>query len=177
MNVELQLKLQAWVDGELPEGEARQVAGLVDHDQEALALAGELRMTKQFLGGNELEVKLPESREFYWSKIQREIERLDKPAVESRPDSWVFAWRRLLAPLSGVALIAFLSVLSMNLFHRGELDDSARYLVEVENLSEDIGSISYRSQSENMFVVYLYKKDQEPESDPEAEPADDTFFQ
>jgi len=177
MNVELQLKLQAWVDGELPDGEARQVAAIVEQDKDARALASELRMTKQFLAGNETEAKLPESREFYWSKIQREIERLEKPAAGSRPDSWVFAWRRLLAPLSGVALVAFLSVLSLNLFHRAEIDESARYLVEVENLSEDVGSISYRSQSENMFVVYLYKKDQEAGADTEAEPIDDAFFQ
>jgi anti-sigma factor RsiW len=177
MNVEQQLKLQAWVDGELPEAEARQVEMLAERDAEARALAGELRMTKQFLAGNEAAMKLPESGDFYWSKIRREIGQLEKPATDPRGDSWVFAWRRLLAPLSGVALIAFLSVLSLNLFHRAEIDDSARYLVEVENLSDDIGSISYRSQSENMFVVYLYKKDEAAESDPEAEPTDDVFFQ
>ena len=91
--------------------------------------------------------------------------------------SWAFAWRRLMAPLSGVALIAFLSILSLNVFQRQSVDDGAKYLVEVENLSEDIGSISYRSQSENMFVVYLYKKDQEAEADPEAEPVDDLLLQ
>ena len=82
-----------------------------------------------------------------------------------------------MAPISGLALIAFLSVLSLNVFHPQSVDDGANFLVEVENLSEDIGSISYRSQSENMFVVYLYKKDQEAENDAMAEPVDDTFLQ
>lgn len=177
MNLEQQLKLQAWVDGELPEGGAREVAAFVQKQSEAQALLGELRMTRGFLAGNELEAKLPESGDFYWSKIQRAIEREEKAAAEVPGVSWTFAWRRLMAPLSGVALIAFLSILSLNVFQRQSVDDGASYLVEVENLSEDIGSISYRSQSENMFVVYLYKKDQEAENDPEAEPVDDTFLQ
>ena len=177
MNLEQQLKLQAWVDGELPEAEARQVAALVDERNDARELAGELRVTKSFLFGNEPEAKLPESGDFYWSKIQHAIEREEKAAARAPSASWTFAWRRLMAPLSGVALIAFLSILSLNVFQRQSVDDGAKYLVEVENLSEDIGSISYRSQSENMFVVYLYKKDQEAEADPEAEPVDDTFPQ
>lgn len=176
MNLEQQLKLQAWVDGELPEAEARQMAAFVQEQSEAQALVGELRITKGFLVGNEPEAKLAESGDFYWSKIQRQIEREEKAAAKVPGISWTFAWRRLLAPLSGVALIAFLSVLSLNVFHSQSVDDGANLLVEVENLSEDIGSISYRSQSENMFVVYLYKKDQEAENDPTAEP-DDTFLQ
>lgn len=177
MNLEQQLKLQSWVDGELSEGEAREVAAFVQKHNGAQALAGELRVTKAFLAGNEPEAKLPESGDFYWSKIRREIERAEAAAEKQPGVSWAFAWRRLVTPLSGVALIAFLSILSLNVFQRQSVDDGAKYLVEVENLSEDIGSISYRSQSENMFVVYLYKKDQEAEADPEAEPADDLLLQ
>jgi len=177
MNLEQQLKLQAWVDGELPEAEARQMAAFVQEQNEAQTLVGELRMTRGFLAGNESEAKLPESGDFYWGKIRREIERQEKAAAKPPRVSWAFAWRRLMAPISGVALIAFLSVLSLNVFHRQSVDDGANFLVEVENLSEDIGSISYRSQSENMFVVYLYKKDQEAENDPMPEPVDDTFLQ
>jgi hypothetical protein len=174
--VEHQLKLQAWVDGELPEAEARQVAALVQGQRDAQAVVNELRLTKTFLAGNELEAKLPESGDFYWSKIRRQIEQEEKAVAGASRVSWLHVWRRLLAPLSGVALIAFLSVVSLNVFHQSPADD-AGYLVEVENLSEDIGSISYRSQSENMFVVYLYKKDQDVESNAEAEPIDDLFLQ
>jgi anti-sigma factor RsiW len=177
MNLEQQLKLQAWVDGELPDGEAKEIAAFVQGHNDAQAVVAELRLTNDFLAGNEPEAKLPDSGEFYWSKIRREIEREEKSAAKPQGVSWTFAWRRLMAPLSGVALIAFLSILSLNVFNRQAVDDSASYLVEVENLSEDIGSISYRSQSENMFVVYLYKKDQEAENDPEAELFDDTFLQ
>src|SRR5438552_2423041 len=131
MKVEQQLKLQAWVDGELPEREARQVAELVRVDKEAQAIAGELRLARSILAGNEPEVKLPEPHQFYWNKIQREIERLGKAEVASRPASWVFSWRRLLVPLSGVALIAFLSVLSMNLFHYTAVYEGHNHLDEL----------------------------------------------
>jgi hypothetical protein len=177
MNLEQELKLQAWVDGELSEREAREIAALAETDPAARALAGELRIAKSFLAGNEPEVKLPESREFYWSKIEREIERADKVAAGAPQLSWVQAWRRMLAPLSGVVLVAFLSVVSLNLFHQGEVDDGLKYMVEVENLSDDVASISYKSQSENMFVVYLYDKDRDVEKDADLEPMDDAVIQ
>ena len=78
---------------------------------------------------------------------------------------------------TGLALVAFLAVVSVNTFRGPAIDDSARFMVEVENLSDDVGSISYRSQSENMFVVYLYKKDQDADGDSQTEPVDDSFFQ
>ena len=177
MNLEQQLKLQAWVDGELPDGEARRMADLAGSEESARALVGELRIAKTILVGNEPEVKFPESPDFFWSKIRREIERTENVPAEAPRVSWVQAWRRMLAPLSGVALVAFLSVVSLSLYQRGEVDDSMKYMVEVENLSEDVGSISYKSQSENMFVVYLYDKDQETEKEAELEPMDDAVFQ
>ncbi len=177
MNLEQQLKLQAWVDGELPDGEARRVAELAASDEAARALVGELRIAKTILAGNEPEVRFPESGDFFWSKIRREIERAEMVPAEAPRVSWAQAWRRMLAPLSGVALVAFLSVVSMNLFQRGEMDESLKYMVEVENLSDDVGSISYKSQSENMFVVYLYDRDKDAERDDELEPLDDAVIQ
>jgi anti-sigma factor RsiW len=178
MNAELQLKLQAWVDGELPEREARQIADLVRTDATANALAAELKMTRSFLAGNEPEAALSESREFYWSKIEREIERQDKAEEPVSAVPWLAGLRRFLAPLSGLALVAFLSILSFKVFQL-PADDPARQLVETENLSEHVGSISYRSQSDNMFVVYLYAKDTEvsEDIDPDAGLEDDLFIQ
>ena len=49
-------------------------------------------------------------------------------------------------------------------------DDSRHHLAVVENLSEHTGAYSFRSQSEKMFVVWLY--DRSEEKDAEAEPAD-----
>lgn len=180
MNTELQLKLQSWVDGELAGSESRQMATLVDQDVEARALASELRMTHGFLAGNEPEVKLPESVDFHWSKIRREIERQEAAGVgrEDRGVDWLAAARRFLAPLSGVALVAFVSVVSLNLFNAGKVDDPSRQMVETESLSESVGSISYKSQAENMFVVYLYDKDSGvSDADVEVEQIDDMVIQ
>src|SRR5437667_753153 len=98
MNYDAQLKLQAYLDGELPEAEARAVANWLAQDREAVALFGELRNTRQALVGVEVGVTLPESREFFWSKIEREIRRQEQTQPLSPPVRFVTAWRRFLVP-------------------------------------------------------------------------------
>jgi anti-sigma factor RsiW len=154
------LKLQAWVDGELSDSEAASVAELVRSDSAAAALAAELRMTRGFLAGNEPEVKLPESREFHWSKIQRAIERAEaEPAArESLP--WLAALRRFLVPVSGVALVAFLTVVSIGIFNRNTSSGAGdELLVEEEILSKHVDTTTYHSPANNMYVVYIINKD------------------
>ena len=56
------------------------MANWLARDREAAALLEELRNTRAALAGFEAEVRLPESREFFWSKIEREIQRLEAPA-------------------------------------------------------------------------------------------------
>ena len=164
MNTELLLKLQSWVDGELPDGESRRMAELVRTDKEAAALVAELSMIRGFLAGNELEVKLPESREFHWSKIERGIERAGVEAGEREPGLWLAAFRRFLVPATGFALVAFLTVTSLGVFNRGDgssaSDDPGRYIVQEENLSKEVDIVSYKSKSENMFVVYVTNRDE-----------------
>jgi anti-sigma factor RsiW len=178
MNGDLILKLQAWVDGELPGEEARQVESLVSSNQEAAALANELRTTCGFLRGNELAVPVPDSPEFYWSKIRREIERLDavEPAAAT-PSFWA-AFRRFMVPASGLALVMIVAALSVKYFAPTSFENQIDQMVEVENLSEEMGSMSYRSQTDNMFVVYLYSKDQgKAEDEIPLDPLDDLLFQ
>lgn len=177
MNWEQQLELQAWVDGELSESAARRVAAMVQTNARARTLAEELKMARAFISANEPVVAVPESRDFYWSQIRRRIESAEKVREPAAGFSWSLLWRRLATPLTGLALVVFLGVISFNSFRSPVIDDGSRFMVEVENLSEDVGSISYRSQSENMFVVYLYKKDQDTESATAAGSSDDTFFQ
>ncbi len=169
MNREFELKLQSYVDGELSSGESRQVTALVDADQDARALLAELEMTRNVLVANEPEMKVPESREFYWSKIQREINRTGEAPVEARK-SLVLSWRKIFAPLAGVAFVALLAVGTVTIYDLTSRNNPARHLAEIENLSEDTGSYSFRSQSENMFVVWVYDKNQEsPQSEVDAD--------
>ena len=72
INHETELKLQAYLDGELSAGEAKAIADLLQSDAGAQGLYHELKAAKSLLVGNELERQLPESREFYG--YQRSLE-------------------------------------------------------------------------------------------------------
>ena len=82
INHETELKLQAYLDGELPAGEAKAITDLLERDASAQRTYQELRSTRSLLAGNEVERKLPESPEFYWSKIRRQIEQLESQAEQ-----------------------------------------------------------------------------------------------
>ncbi len=105
MNEELQLKLQAYADGELSPGEAREMADLVARDADARALLTELNNTRGALAVYEPEIRLPESREFYWSKIEREIGRLEATGTSRPAASGFMAWRRFLIPAGAVTAL------------------------------------------------------------------------
>src|SRR5262249_8039675 len=120
----------------------------------------------------EPEMSLPESREFYWNKIQRGIELAEREQTResAKPvPAFVAAWRKWTAPLAGAALIAFLTVYTFRMYDDGE--EFQHHTSVVENLSEHTGAYSFRSQSEKMFVVWLY--DRSAESAAEPEPVDD----
>ncbi len=97
MDHNAQLKLQALLDGELPEAEASEATNWLARDREAAALMEELRNTRDALAGFEAEVRLPESREFFWSKVEREIQRLETPAPKPAPSLAV----RAVTPVAG----------------------------------------------------------------------------
>ena len=164
MDFDTELKLQAYLDGELPEPEARQVAKLLAQDQQAVLLLGELRNTRQAVKGSEAIVQLPESREFYWSKIQREIERLDRPERVEQKRPFIFRLQRFLVPVtSAVAVAVFLGITLYG--------NSGTTLGETELATEDMGAITFRSESEGMTTVWLYDRADSELSD---EPAPDS---
>ena len=163
MNSEVQLDLQAYLDGELAGSDVRRVEQLLATDAEARALFQELKTMKSVLAGNEPESRLTDSREFYWSKIERAIEQSEKlePAAAASTGSWLSLWRRYLAPVAGVAAVIALGVGTAKMYDAATLNGSAKHLAEIVNLSDETGSYSFRSQSENMFVVWVYDRDQE----------------
>jgi anti-sigma factor RsiW len=108
-----QLELQALLDGELDAATAARVEARLARDAEASALLGELRMMKTALAQNEPEAKVPESRDFYWSKIAREIEAAEKSKTAAQPVafSWATLLRRL-APVAGIAALVAIVMLN-----------------------------------------------------------------
>ena len=156
INHETELKLQAFLDGELSPGEAKAIADLLESDAGAQGLYQELKVARSLLAGNELERKLPESREFYWSKIQRQIDRVESTQAvgpeESTTPAW---WTRFLAPAGVLAALAvFVAVLLLSPEGGGtflSLDDSH----EIETPLEETSSFSFRSEEAAMTVVWV----------------------
>ena len=152
------LKLQAYLDGELSSSDARQAVDLLDKNPEAKSLFEELKATKSLLARNELEVAVPESREFYWSKIAREIGRQESGSPrDARESAGVRAWwLRLAAPAGAVAVLAL--VVSIALKSTSILSPSWVALSEAHEIDtplEETSSITFRSEAAGMTVVWV----------------------
>jgi len=143
MNTEL--KLQALLDGELDAREAREMESLLANDTQAADLMQELKWTKAAAVGNEAAVALPETREFYWSKISRAIEAGERKAAAATPErAW---WLKFLYPATGLAA----TVAVMFAISGGRTTDGA----DSESVTEDVNAVSFRSEAEKMSVVYV----------------------
>ena len=150
MNEDLQLKLQAHLDGELSERDNRELEAALAGDAEARALLTELRHMSAALATFEAETKLPESREFHWSKIQREIQRLEKlPPTRPAP---LPAWRRFLIPAGAFAAVAIAGLLAAD--QLGWLPTSRR-TTQIETFLADSGAMTYRDEAERTTLVWL----------------------
>ena len=159
MDHNTQLKVQAWLDGELSGREADQIAQWLEQDREAAALAGELRNTCEALVGQEAEMRVPESREFYWSKIEREIRRQEAQAPAAAPAlSYWTLLRRLLVPASALAVVVMAALVLLRPARPGGLSRPAAF----ETASADSGTLTYHDYSSGATLVWLsYPADNE----------------
>jgi anti-sigma factor RsiW len=159
MNDEAQFKLQAYVDGELPDDEAAEVRQWLARDEEARALLRELQNTNAALAGHEAEVKLPETREFFWSKIEREIARQNAAPVAPRKSFWArWGWRGL-APAGGLALAC---LFALHLVYPGTT--VAEFVPELELASDDMGAYTFRNQEDGLTMIWLYDRTSQAQS-------------
>jgi anti-sigma factor RsiW len=157
MTEEQQLKLQAFLDGELPDTDSREIAARLTHDADAAALLGELKNTCNALKGFETPdaagispaLKLPESREFYWSKIKREIDRAAPVAAPAQTVSLFARLRRVMMPLGAVAMLALVGIIAIHAFSGGPRP------IAVNSMLADAGAFTYRDESQGMTVVWL----------------------
>lgn len=156
MDDKAQLRLQAYLDGELAQGERHEVEAWLARDAEAVALLTELRQTTAALRGFESEIKLPESGEFYWSKIQREIQRQARPTPAPASPSLVALWRRFLAPMSAMAAVVVAGLLAVLQLGRPASPESEMAL-------SDTAAFTYRDYARGMTLVWVsYPADREP---------------
>ena len=151
MTEEQQLKLQGFLDGELPENEARSVASWLARDADATALMGELRNTRKTLADFEPRLTVPETREFYWSKIERQIQRLERvpPPTESVP-MWSII-RRWLAPVGAAAALAVIAVVMGLHLEQSALPGHAEVVMAVA----DPGTFTYHDYANGTTLVWL----------------------
>jgi anti-sigma factor RsiW len=148
MTEEQQLKIQSFLDGELPEAEAREMASWIARDADAKAMHAELKNTRKAIKASEVNVQLPESREFFWSKIQRDIERLE-PARESKPHFSIFdSLRRLLVPVSALAVVVISGFMAYNQL-------SPEHPTEAEMAMADSSAFTYHDYSAGTTLVWL----------------------
>ena len=111
MDNEERLKLQAWLDGELPTHEASRVADWVEANPLARELADELRAVKMALQVGELTVAVEDSREFYWSQTAQRIDAVEvvEPVAEAASAlPWMEWCRQWLVPVGGLAAIVMM---------------------------------------------------------------------
>ena len=147
MKHDLQLKVQAWLDGELPDREARQIAEWIARDAEASALAAELGCIKKAMFRNEAAAAPGESREFYWSKIERQIER---EAGNRRPDDlpWYARWRKYMPSLAGAAALACVLLMAVRQNGPPTFD-------EISSTIDGMEAVTFHDQTSQMTVVWL----------------------
>lgn len=147
MDYQSQLKLQSYLDGELSESEAREVAALLAKDSEAVGLLAELRNTRKALVGHEATVRVPDTREFYWSQIRRQIE-AQQPVATPRPrESLIASWRRFLMPAGAVAAAIIAGLLLLSQLTPGS--------PEAETATADSGAFTYRDYDSGTTLVWM----------------------
>jgi anti-sigma factor RsiW len=155
MKWESQLKVQAFLDGELTAAEAREVEGWVRSDPEARDLAIDLRQTGQALQAGELARTTPEAREFYWSQIRRRIEAQATGARQAARRPVLFGWRYWLASLAGAAaVITFIGVAARQLPSTASAMSMAD---EIETMG-DQEAVVFQDKEAKMTVVWCQAK-------------------
>lgn len=161
MDYQSQLKLQAWLDGELDECAAREIERRLATDAQGQALLGELKMTRDSLAGAESEVKLPETHEFFWSKVERQIQAAPSQPRETGERSWTAKLLSFLLPATAAAAIAMVAFfISSGRTHTGGP-------VELATSLTDSDAFTYRDYAAGATLVWFTYPAEEDVANPD----------
>jgi anti-sigma factor RsiW len=163
MNLEQELKLQSFLDGELPEREAREILAWTQRDSAAASSLAELKNTRSAMTKSEPHLSVPESREFFWSKIEREIQRLE-PRENFKPSVSIFAsLRRFLLPASAMATVAIAGMLVHFHVPKTVVENTAEAdVTTVETTLANSDATTYRDANEGTTLVWFSSTDDGP---------------
>ncbi|HTH49587.1 MAG TPA: hypothetical protein VMB21_18885 [Candidatus Limnocylindria bacterium] len=150
MSSEQMLEIMAHVDGELDAGHQARVQQLLGSDADAAALHRELAQMRQLVRSHEPAGCVPDTREFYWSQIQRRIESEARATARvTAPKSGVLTWLRWLAPALGVAAVAVIVVLQQSSPKLSELANA------VDSTQPEATSLTFRSDADGVTVHWI----------------------
>lgn len=152
-----QLKVQGYLDGELSAADARRMAERLARDPNSASLLQELRQTRDCLvqAQPEAELQVRDSRAFYWSRIQREIQRQETALPPARQFN-LARLRRWLFPATGLAVAAVVCLLVL------PSSPSSAPSEAVETALSDSGAFTYHDYSAGATLVWLsYPADNE----------------
>jgi anti-sigma factor RsiW len=141
----LTLDLQAYVDGRLEPGRRAEIERVLASDAEARALVDGLRALGALLREHEPAARVPETREFYWSQIQRRLAAAEagERRAETAPASTASGWLRWLAPALGVAAVAV--VISLQ---------TASHSVELASVA-DAETLTFHSDADGVTIHWI----------------------
>ena len=151
---EIELKVQALVDGELTGREAEALQQRINDDAKLQQLHARLTKMRGLIADSELPRPLPESGDFYWNKIAETIEHEkcagERPSPPTPASRWLLRW---LSPLVGVSALVLLFTLQ-----QPTAPDLGITLIsdhELEMSDDEIDVMTYNSDDDSMSIVWL----------------------
>jgi hypothetical protein len=149
MNNDLELKLQAYIDGELPADQIRTVEMLLADDPASRRLVHDLQGIRGLLKTHQSEAQLPVPGAFYWSQIQRQITAQPVPRPNSNYLITNRLWLKWLFPVGLTALLA------IGLLRLSPSQPQRIIPDEMESQLKDATFFSFRSQEDGFSVVWV----------------------
>ena len=151
---EIELKVQALVDGELTGREAKALQQRINDDAKLQQLHASLTQMRGLIADSELPRPLPESGDFYWNKIAETIEREESAGERAAPlapaSRWLLRW---LTPLVGVSAVVLLLTLQQPTAPDLGIMLSGDH--ELELSSDEIDVMTYNTEDDSMSIVWL----------------------
>jgi hypothetical protein len=150
---EIELKVQALVDGELTGREAEELRARMETDAGLRELHERLTAMRELMAGAELPRTLPESGDFHCQILkaaeheEQEAKRLAKPAASA---NW---WLRWVMPLAG--MVCLVLVLSLQQTTMPDLDILLGSDHELELSADEIDVMTFNTGDDAISIVWL----------------------
>lgn len=150
MKIEEMLEVQAHADGELEAGRRVEVERRLREDAGVRELHERLVRVRDQVRLGEPQFAVPETREFYWSQIQRRLAGT-RPEPTSPRGSMALNWMRWLAPALGLAAVALVLVVQDGTPAASGDDRPAT----VSMAHAEVTSVVYRSDSTGATIHWI----------------------